>query len=300
MSSTIPRLILLGTGTPAPSLDRQSSGLLLDLGGRVIVFDHGPGAHHRLLEAGYRASDVSHLFLTHHHYDHIADVPRLLLTRWDHGDPAQGDPKVFGPPPLKRIMESFFGPEGAFGPDQEARTKSPASLAVFRARGHDGPRRKLTLETRELVPGETIEGPGITVRTGPARHVQPYLESIAYRFEVGGRTVVYSGDNGGVFEPFIDFARGCDVLIHMNHFLSGTELTDDYRRMSGSHIDVAETARQAGAETLVLTHLLPQLDAPGVKERMVAEMAGVYDGRIVLGEDLMVVPLEPAARSVAD
>ena len=46
------RITLLGTGTPAPSLKRQSSGYLIDVGGDVLVFDHGAGAHHRLLEAG--------------------------------------------------------------------------------------------------------------------------------------------------------------------------------------------------------------------------------------------------------
>ena len=59
------KITLLGTGTPAPSLRRQSSGYLFDLGGDVIVMDHGPGAHNRLLEAGYKATDVTHLFLTH-------------------------------------------------------------------------------------------------------------------------------------------------------------------------------------------------------------------------------------------
>jgi ribonuclease BN (tRNA processing enzyme) len=42
---------ILGTGTPSPSLERQSSGYLIHAGSDVIVWDHGPGAHHRLMEA---------------------------------------------------------------------------------------------------------------------------------------------------------------------------------------------------------------------------------------------------------
>ena len=38
---------------------------------------------HRLLELGIRPTDVTHVFLSHHHYDHMGDYPRLLLTRWD-------------------------------------------------------------------------------------------------------------------------------------------------------------------------------------------------------------------------
>ena len=79
------RLWLLGTGTPTPSVRRMCSGYLLQVGSDYLVFDHGFGAHHRLLELGVAATEVSHAFFSHHHYDHIGDYPRLLLTRWDQG-----------------------------------------------------------------------------------------------------------------------------------------------------------------------------------------------------------------------
>ena len=79
------RITLLGTGTPAPSLGRQSSGYLFEVGGDLLVMDHGPGAHHRLIERGFRATDVTHAFFSHLHYDHCLDYPRLVLQRWDMG-----------------------------------------------------------------------------------------------------------------------------------------------------------------------------------------------------------------------
>ena len=96
------KLTLLGTGTPAPSLIRQSSGYLVEVGGDLIVMDHGPGAHHRLLEAGRRAVDVGYAFFSHLHYDHCLDYPRLVLQRWDMGADRIPDLAVFGPPPLAR------------------------------------------------------------------------------------------------------------------------------------------------------------------------------------------------------
>jgi len=294
------KVLLLGTGTPAPSLRRQSSGYLFDTGRDVIVIDHGPGAHHRLLEAGYKATDVTHLFFTHYHYDHVMDYPRMVLTRWDHGDRQTPPLKVYGPPPLREITERFIGERGAFALDIAARTQSPASLAVYAARGGQGARPRPAPELNEISPGDAVNGTGWRISVGPARHVQPHLNCQAYRLETDAGCFVYSGDNGGVYEPFIEFARDCDVLIHMNHFLSGTELHEEYRLMSGSHLDVAETAKQARAKTLVLTHLLPHLDRPGVKERMVAEMAAIYDGRIIVGEDLMTVPLSSAEHGTAD
>ena len=67
------KLWLLGTGTPTPSVRRVCSGYLVAVGDDFLVFDHGFGAHHRLLELGVAATEVSHAFFSHHHYDHIGD-----------------------------------------------------------------------------------------------------------------------------------------------------------------------------------------------------------------------------------
>lgn len=294
------KFTMLGTGTPAPSLTRQSSGYVLEIGDDLIVFDHGGGAHHRFLEAGYRAKDVTHLFLTHYHYDHILDVPRLALTRWDHGDASIEPLKVYGPDPLEKVLDRFFGVNGAYALDIHARTNSPASQAVFEVRGGSGKRPGPMFEPTQVQPGDIIEGKNWKITVGPTRHVQPVLDCIAYRIETDEGTIVYSGDNGGVYEPFIEFAKGADVLIHMNHFLSGTELTPEYRIMSGSHIDNAETAKRAGVKVLVVTHMQPDLDSFGVKEQMVTEMSEVFGGNIVVGEDLMQVPMKVRKLGTAD
>ena len=294
------KFVLLGSGTPAPSLTRMSSGYALEIGDDLIVFDHGGGAHHRFLEAGFRAKDVTHCFLTHYHYDHIMDLPRLALTRWDHGGPDLPALKIYGPAPLQLTLDRFFGPDGAFALDISARIDSPASQAVYEVRGGEGARRGPEFNPTEVSAGDTIEGKTWKITVGPTRHVQPTLNCIAYRIETDEGTIVYSGDNGGVFEPFIEFARGSDVLVHMNHFLSGTELNPDYRVMSGSHMDNAETARQADVGMLVLTHLQPDLDAFGIGERMVTEMSDIFKGPIVIGHDLMEIPMQVAMHTVAD
>jgi len=110
-------ITLLGTGTPAPSLTRQSSGYLIEVGGDVIVWDHGPGAHQRLIESGRRSIDVTHAFFTHLHYDHCMDYGRLVLQRWDQGAGRIPDLQVYGPTPLARITEQLFGRDGIYGPD---------------------------------------------------------------------------------------------------------------------------------------------------------------------------------------
>jgi ribonuclease BN (tRNA processing enzyme) len=286
------KITLLGTGTPAPSLTRQSSSYLIEVGGDVIVMDHGPGAQHRLLEAGHHPTDVTHVFLSHMHYDHIMDYPRLLLQRWDMGAGTIPELKVYGPPPLARITEQLIGESGVYGLDIESRVTHQASRDVFVSRGGALPRLKPQPEITEVTPGDAIEGDTWLITVGEASHFQPMLECVGYRMECDEGTLVYSGDSGGVPESMIDLAKDCDVLIHMCHFATGMEPSEEYRQASGNHMDIAEVAKRANAKSVVLTHMIPMLDWPGVMERLVNEMRAVYDGDIVIGRDLMEIPLK--------
>ena len=109
---------------------------------------------------------------------------------------------------------------------------------------------------------------------GHASHVQPFLECLAFRLDSDEGSICYSGDSG-LCEEMVALARGCDVLIHMNHHFSGTEPTPSYRAACGNHRDNALLAQRAGVKTLVLTHLLAQIDQPGVRERIMHEIRGV-------------------------
>ena len=125
-------IILLGTGTPNPSLKRQSSGYLVEIGADTLVFDHGAGAHHRLMEAGRRAVDVDYLFLSHLHSDHCLDYARLIHTRWDQGAGNVPELVVYGPSYTARMTDLLFGDQGVFEPDLAARTQYPGSLAFMK------------------------------------------------------------------------------------------------------------------------------------------------------------------------
>ena len=81
------RIRLLGTGTPTPSLTRMGAGHMVEIGDDVILFDHGPGAYHRMIEAGVEPTQVTHLFLTHLHYDHCVDYPRWKAPRSSRREP---------------------------------------------------------------------------------------------------------------------------------------------------------------------------------------------------------------------
>ena len=284
------RITLLGTGTPSPSLARQSSGYLVEVGGETIVLDHGPGAHHRLLESGHRAIDVSHAFFSHLHYDHCMDYGRLVLQRWDQGADRIPDLQVFGPTPIARMTERLFGEDGVYGPDIRARIEHQSSIDVFQARGGTPPRRRPAPRVREVHAGDIVRGNAWSITVGRASHVQPYLECLAFRIDADEGSVCYSGDSG-FSEELIELARGADVLIQMNHQFSGTEPSPGYRAACGNHRDNAAMAKKAGVKTLVLTHLLAQIDRPGVREQIVHEISQDFDGIVIWGEDLMTLTL---------
>ena len=241
------KLKLLGTGTPTPSLKNASAGYLLEIGDDVIVVDHGPGAHHRLMEAGKRSTDVTHFFLTHLHYDHCMEYPRLVLQRWDMGADLIPDLQVYGPAPLRKMTDLMLGRDGAFAPDINARIHHQGSIDIFEARGGKAPRKWPGPKLREVGPGDTIEGNGWAARVAESSHVQPYLMCLGYRFDAEGQSVCFGGDSGGVCPTIVELARGCDVLIHMCHYFTGTEPTKVYRQVCGNHIDTAEVRAKPGS-----------------------------------------------------
>ncbi|MEX0907402.1 MAG: MBL fold metallo-hydrolase [Gemmatimonadota bacterium] len=288
------KITLLGTGTPAPSLERQGSGYLIEVGTAAIVMDHGPGAHQRLLESGRSAVDVTHALFSHLHYDHCMDYARLVLQRWDMGADRIPDLDVCGPSPIARMSELLFGADGVYGPDIRARIEHQSSIDVFEARGGRVPRRRPAPRVREVHAGDTIDGDGWRLTVGHARHVQPQLECLAFRLDADSGSMCYSGDSGASDE-LVELARGCDVLIHMNHHFSGTEPSASYRAACGNHRDNAAIAQRAGVKTLVLTHILPQLDQPGLHEQIAHEIRQEFDGTVIVGRDLMEISLPSAA-----
>jgi ribonuclease BN (tRNA processing enzyme) len=284
------RIRLLGTGTPTPSLRRMCSGYVVEIGCDVIVFDHGFGAHHRLMQLGISARQVTHLFLTHLHYDHCGDYARLVLTRWDQSAGHHPELLVFGPPPLSRMTDQLFSQDGVFGPDLTARTQHECSLDIYRARGGTLPRLRPAPVVKELSDSDTVHGNGWTIKTATAEHFRPYLVCYGYRLETPTGTFVYSGDSGPA--PGIrQLAQGADVLVHMCHYISNTQLSARFAESCMGHMELATLAQECGVRNLVATHITEQFDRPGVRERVIGEMSRTYTGNLFFGEDLMEIPI---------
>ena len=284
------RIRLLGTGTPTPSLKRMCSGYVVEIGSDVIVFDHGFGAHHRLLELGISPTQVTHFFCSHLHYDHMGDYPRLLLTRWDQGAGRIPELQVFGPPPLKRVSQALFEEGGAFWPDLVARTEHMCSVSLYHARGGAGERKKPVPAVTEMRPNEVVSRNGWSVKAVGVAHFGPQLVSYGFRLDSPEGSFVYSGDSGPC-ASMERLAQDCDVLVHMCHYISGTELCKEFAESCMGHLELARLGAKTGAKTLVMSHVTEQIDQPGVRERILREMSAIYAGNLIFGEDRMEVPV---------
>lgn len=283
------KITLLGTGTPIPSLRRSSSSYLIEAGTDVILIDHGPGAFQRLMEAGKRAQDVTHVFLSHLHFDHCGDLARLVHHQWDAVGGLAPRFRIFGPPGTQEMMDRLFGPQGAYHRDLTARTSHPTSLRIFRSRG--GGERRPWPETgvEEIASGAVVRGDGWTLEAFEVIHHQPFLDSLGYRVSAGGKVFAYTSDvklNGrqGPIKTLYALARDADILVH---YLNGFDFEAPEPGVMTRQQVAAVLARDAGVKTLVTTHHGPQIDRDGTRERVIADIAEIFKGRLIWGQDLM-------------
>jgi ribonuclease BN (tRNA processing enzyme) len=283
------KVTLLGTGTPIPSLKRASSGYMIEAGGDVIVIDHGPGAFARLMQAGKRAQDVTHVFLSHLHFDHCGDLPRLIHHQWDAVGGLAPRFRIYGPSGTQEMLERLFGAHGAYHRDLAARTSHPVSLRIYQSRGGEGARPRPETQAVEIGTGGVIEGNGWRLEAYEVIHHQPYLDSLGFRVSADGKVFAYTSDvrlsgREGPVKSLYALAKDADLLVH---YLNGFDFDrTDAGALSKQQV-VAVLARDAGVKTLVTTHHGPAIDRNGVRERVIGDIAEIYKGRLVWGEDLM-------------
>lgn len=280
------KVTLLGTGSPLPSLRRASTGHLIEAGGQKVVLDIGPGTANRLLECGTQPTEVSHILLSHLHFDHVGDIARVLFNCWDRFAGIGPLPIVVGPRGTAVMIHRLFGPDGAFAADLTARTSHPRSLEIYVNRGGALPRPWPEFTVVEFTEAGTLSLPGVSVTYSPVLHHQPYLESFGYRLQSDGAVFAYSSDIAISKEPrYLEslrpLASGADVLVH---YLNAFDF--DANDMAASKPALlGQLATTLKVKRLVTTHHGPAMDRPGVREATLQAIASTYAGEIVWGED---------------
>lgn len=278
-------LLLIGCGTPTPTPERFGSCLVLGIGNERLMFDCGPASTYKLRQAGLMPTDINHLFFTHHHYDHNGDYPLFLLCRWDHEREGIPSLKVYGAPPTVKITERLIGNQGAFVDDWQVRVNLPASQQVYAARGGKVPRPKPRFDINEIKTGDRVETDLMTVTAGTANHLQPMMDCLCYRVDWDGGALVITGDAGRSNE-IETLAKGADTLV-VNIWDHQEKMTPAMTSGFCGTLDAAHMAAASGVSRLVVTHQGPNLCRPGSTEKAIADMAAIFEGEIVFGEEMM-------------
>ncbi len=71
-------VVLVGTGGPELTAERQGEATLVETHGQMLLFDAGRGVLDGLYRSRVRPQEVTRVFLTHLHSDHIEGLPGTL------------------------------------------------------------------------------------------------------------------------------------------------------------------------------------------------------------------------------
>lgn len=281
------KLVLLGTkGGPRVGGNRSSPANALIVDGVTYIIDTGMGVTAQVVKAGIDLASIRTILISHMHSDHQLEFGNLVYNIWVSGALRQPI-DAYGPAGLEDMARDFWQLnrlDVATRMEDEGRA-DPSKLL----RAHD-----FTKKNGLVMQDERVK---VTAFTTP----HPPLENLAYRFETPYGVVVYSGDTA--YNPALaDFARDADVLVHEVLYLPGVDAL--VKRANGTpafrkHIVESHTAAeqvgmiaaQARAKKLVLSHFGPG-DMEWITDEMWrAETATHFGGEIVVGRDLLEIPL---------
>ena len=281
------QVYVLGAGTPTPTATRFGSSYVVELGGEFIMFDCGPAATHKLVKAGLWPTKIDYLFFTHHHFDHDIDYPCFLLCRWDQSTGKENQLQVYGPDLTERVTKGILDEDvGVFAHDWKARVNHPLSQKIHVNRGGTLPRKPPDVFAKDVGPGKVYSGSNWEVTASHAEHVQPYLDSLAYRLDTPDGSIVFTGDTQPC-QSVVDLAKDADVMLCM--CWDDQEIMDEGGEAPGQcgTTGAARMAQEAGVKKLVLSHIGPHLSQHGPMEKGIGDVKKIYDGQVLFSEELL-------------
>jgi ribonuclease BN (tRNA processing enzyme) len=293
------RLILLGTqGGPNFNLERGEAASVLVVNDVPYLVDCGYGALRAVLQSGLRYQDIGHVFLTHLHDDHVADLVSLLGHQWTQG---RVDPTVVhGPNGTDTLVDGILLYQQAntrIRMHDEARTLDPAT--VFKADVLPATAEPTVVFRDDRVTVSAVQNthyPQATLEQLPDR-------ALSFRFDCPDRSIVFSGDT--TYSPgLVALARGADVLVceAMDHasiraafeaLVAAGNYGDNpegiWTHIVETHSSTQQAGRmaaEAGVRTLVFNHVLPGALNSAVADAIyIAGAREHFAGNIIVGYD---------------
>ena len=296
------QITFLGTSSGVPTRSRNVSSIALRLSQRaeVWLFDCGEGTQHQILRSDVRISQITRIFVTHMHGDHIYGLMGLLASCGLAGNPSRID--IYGPPKLEdylkacgRYSQTHFSypvkvhtvqPGVVFEDDEYTVSCAPLTHRVpafgYRVMEKDKPGRFDVERAQALgIPsgplyGKLKRGEAVTLPDGRMINGNDLLGEPQI-----GRKFVYCTDT--IYcDSAVELAHQADVLVHEATFAhQDAELA--YQRLHSTSTMAAQVALGAGVQQLIMTHFSPRY-APGnsiVLEDLLSEARAIFPNTIM-------------------
>lgn len=281
---------ITGTGCPIPDAHRAGPGALVRYASDnapvsehvTLQFDAGRGTVTRLAAANVWIPDLTAVFLTHYHSDHVSGLYDLVQTCWimDRADQRQSVP-VIAPNGASLDFASTLFDATTADIDVRAAHTGRSSRPGVQAIGFDAPRSPAEVWASD-------DG-AVNVSASQVRH-EPVVDAVGYRVDTPDGSVVITGDTK-VCDEVAVLAQGCDVLVYeAMRFSFFDDLPAHRHFVMDYHADTKMLGAQAaeiGVPKLVLTHLIPAPTTDAERQIFVDEVrSGGYQGEVVVADDL--------------
>lgn len=267
---------------------RAGTAAAVIVDGAIHLLDCGVGAVRRMLDAGLDLRNLRHVFITHHHADHNADLSTLLTLAYTSG--LDHPVTVHGPPPTGRFVVNLRSLHRPTIDTAQALGRTPSFKRLITASELDF-EVPITTTGREVLRDERVTVAAKVVDHGG-------MPSVAFRFRTPDRDVVFSGDTGGHVN-IAAFSEGADTLVHevidfpvvaaallATQGGASQDFLDHLRNDHSSPEVCGRTATAAGVRQLVLYHLIPAAQTyPDSLWR--ANVLPHYSGRVTVARDLL-------------
>src|ERR1700722_1911681 len=183
---------VLGSGGPELQDKRASTSYLIWQNGRaLVVVDAGGGSALRFGESGAQMSQVDVFLFSHFHVDHSSDFPALIFSSWFENRkrplPIYGPSgNKFMPSTTEFVHDLFSDPHGAW--------RYLSDLVDRAAHG------RYTLQPHNVAPSSTpvLVFHNADMAVYAVSVVHGGVPALAWRIEIGGKRIVFSGDTNGV------------------------------------------------------------------------------------------------------
>jgi len=272
---------VLGSGGPELQDKRASSSYLVWENGQArVLIDAGGGSALRFGESGAQMSQLDVLLFTHFHVDHSGDFPALIKSSWFEDRkrllPIYGPPgNDFMPSTTEFVSDFFAGKHGVYRYLSEL--LMPEEEGSYKMQPHNVLANSM---------------PVVAFRNGDlvasaVRVVHAAVPALAWRIEIGGKVIVFSGDTSGEGKGLVRLAANADVFIAHNAVPEGASGVERNLHMPPSVI--GQIAADAKVKRLVLSHRM--LRTLGKEEQTQSEINKRYSGPVAFANDIDCFPV---------